>query len=56
MVMIIKKVDNKFYLFFDETTPQNRCFIGNTRETAQTKARKILKAHNQPITNILYIL
>lgn len=56
MEMIIKKVENKFYLYFDEVKPANLCFIGYSLMAAQCRARKLLKSHNSNIENIKYDL
>lgn len=56
MKMIIKQYGNKFYLYFDEIKPQNRCFIGYSISATQCQARKLLKSHNSNINNIQFIL
>ena len=56
MDMIIKQKENKFYLYFDEITPSKLCFVGYSIMAAQTRARKLLKAHNEKIDKIKYIL
>ena len=42
MEMVIQKVENKFYLYFDEVKPANLCFIGYSLMAAQCRARKLL--------------
>lgn len=56
MNMIIKQKENKFYLYFDEIMPSKLCFVGYSIMSAQARARKLLKAHNEKIDNIKYIL
>lgn len=56
MEMIIKQINNKFYVYFDKIHPANLCFIGYSIMAAQCRARKLLRTHNCKEDNIKYIL
>ena len=56
MQIIIKQVDNQFRVYFDEIHPAYLCSVCYSVGAAQRKARSLLKAHGEKITNITYML
>lgn len=55
-MIIIKKIFNHFYLFWNSVNADNLCFVADMLQNAVCKARQLLLNNNIAIDKIKYIL